>query len=181
MHGYNNSPSTKPMKTIGNKIIRFKDCAEVCLCNRKRELVAKAKIDLDDIEKIERHTWHLNNTGYATTNIFKNGKKKYTLLHRYILDNIVNLEVDHINRIPLDNRKKNLRICTSRQNSRNTNAIGVTWHKDREKWVAQIMVNYKQINLGYYIDKEDALKARKKAEIKYFKEFRNKSKGIKCS
>ena len=36
------------------------------------------------------------------------------------------------------------------------------------------MYNYKNIYLGRYINKEDAIKARKQAEIKYFGEHRNK-------
>lgn len=33
------------------------------------------------------------------------------------------------------------------------------------------MVNYKRLFLGYFINKQDAIKARKKAETKYFGEF----------
>jgi len=83
--------------------------------------------------------------------------------------------VDHINRDPLDCTNDNLRICKSKENSRNlslaiNNTSGVTgvgWYK----WVAQIMVNRKHINLGYFNNIDDAIKIRKEEEIKYFGEF----------
>lgn len=41
-------------------------------------------------------------------------------LHRFILDAPSHLQVDHINRDSLDNRRANLRLCTSQQNSQNS-------------------------------------------------------------
>ena len=38
-------------------------------------------------------------------------------------------------------------------------------------WVAYISINYKQITLGYFHDFNDAVKARKQAEEKYFGEY----------
>ena len=46
--------------------------------------------------------------------------------------------------------------------------------KNRNKWIAQITVNYKNIHLGRYENIEDAIKARKEAEVKYFGEYRYK-------
>lgn len=48
---------------------------------------------------------------------------------------------------------------------------GVMWSKCCNKWVAQITVNYKNIHLGTFEDKEDAIKRRLKAEKEYFKEY----------
>lgn len=42
---------------------------------------------------------------------------------------------------------------------------------DRNKWRAYITVNKKQISLGLFNKKEDAIKARKEGELKYFGEF----------
>ena len=90
--------------------------------------------------------------------------------------------VDHINLNPLDNRKMNLRICTKQQNEmnrplRNNNTSGITGvslYKQTNKWRAYIEYNQKYIHLGLFDTKEDAIKARKQAEIKYFGEYRNK-------
>jgi hypothetical protein len=45
--------------------------------------------------------------------------------------------------------------------------MGVTWHKAGKKWKSQIGVNGSTINLGYYEDKEEAVRTRKEAEVKY--------------
>ena len=46
------------------------------------------------------------------------------------------------------------------------------WNKELKKWQAQIIVNKVQKHLGCFINKEDAIQARKEGEIKYFGEFR---------
>src|SRR5690625_1584144 len=46
---------------------------------------------------------------------------------------------------------------------------GVTWLKSRKKWRAHIGYKGKQIHLGHFNKKEDAIGARKKAEEKYHK------------
>jgi len=45
---------------------------------------------------------------------------------------------------------------------------GVNLHTYTNKWQARISVNYKRINLGFFDDLEDAIKARKEAETKYW-------------
>ena len=51
----------------------------------------------------------------------------------------------------------------------NTSGVtGVTWRKRNNKWVAYIRVNTKKIHIGYYVNLEDAIKARKDAELKYY-------------
>ena len=50
----------------------------------------------------------------------------------------------------------------------NTSGVcGVSLDKRTGKWIAQIMVDYKYIYLGKFNGKNDAILARKKAEIKY--------------
>lgn len=48
---------------------------------------------------------------------------------------------------------------------------GVYWDNARSKWHAQIVFKGKAYNLGRYINKEDAIKARKEAEEKMFGKF----------
>jgi hypothetical protein len=92
-------------------------------------------------------------------------------MHRQIIGARTGQETDHINRDGLDNQRRNLRIVTRSQNgfnrgmqSNNTSGeTGVTWHRNRKRWQAQMMVNQKMIYLGFFTEKEDAIKARRKA------------------
>lgn len=86
-----------------------------------------------------------------------------------------NDQLDHINGITTDNRIENLRDVSNEENGRNrtkpsTNTsghIGVSYEKTYNKWKAQIRIGPKSINLGRFVCLEDAIKARKQAEIKY--------------
>ena len=84
-------------------------------------------------------------------------------------------EIDHINHKPDDNRLKNLRDVSHKQNGKNqslscnntSGCIGVSWCKRNKKWRATIKANGKYMWLGYFKEKEDAIKAREEAEVKY--------------
>ena len=90
------------------------------------------------------------------------------------------MQVDHINGNRLDNRIKNLRLATHSQNQCNSglNKLnksgfkGVCWFQPTKQWKAYIRVQGKQHHLGYFTDKQDAIKARRIAEIKHHGEFR---------
>jgi hypothetical protein len=72
--------------------------------------------------------------------------------------------VDHINGNGLDNRMVNLRVCTAAQNSRNrkprkgslSGYRGVSFYKNYQKWVAQIMYDGVKYYLGYFSDPKEA-------------------------
>lgn len=56
------------------------------------------------------------------------------------------------------------------QRIRNTNTSGhkgVSWENRRKKWIAKITLNYKSIHLGTFDNIDDAIFARKQAEIRY--------------
>jgi len=132
---------------------------------------ARAIINNDKkiLNKIKKYKWHLGNHGYAIYN-----NNKILLLHHLILPKRSKLTVDHIDTNKLNNCKSNLRYATKTENLRNRKAKGYCWNKKDKRWQPYIRVKYKQINLGSFINEEDAIKARKQAEIKYFKEFRYK-------
>lgn len=59
-------------------------------------------------------------------------------------------------------------------NSNNTSGVtGVSYRKDRNKWRASIKIQNKDIFLGNYDTKEDAILARKLGEEKYFGKYIN--------
>lgn len=112
---------------------------------------------------------------------FSFNKKKY-YVHRivwFMHYGYMPEQIDHINRNPLDNRIENLRECNQSQNNWNqkikiTNKSGhkgISWYSREERWVAKISVFGKCHIVGYFLDKEDALKAIKKARIELHKEF----------
>jgi hypothetical protein len=135
----------------------------------------KALVDNEDYETLMQYRWRLDSDGYALTRV--NGRTKS--MHRLIMGDPKGQEVDHINHIRLDNQKHNLRICSRRENRFNrvisahntSGASGVSFRKKTQKWVANIQVDRRVIYLGQYADKNDAIKARKIAEEKYFGEF----------
>ena len=145
-----------------NEIIVKGEIAYICLYDKQYNIIAKAIIDVDDVEKVKNIKWRLNNNGYVINN-----SKSSMFLHRRILS--VNDIVDHINGNRLDNRKSNLRVMTKSQNQMNVNYRGVYQNKD--KWIAKIKLNQKQIHIGTFIYEEEALYARWYAERILFKEF----------
>lgn len=69
-------------------------------------------------------------------------------------------------------RFNNTRILmlTSKEYKNNTSGHkGVCYRARNEKWMAYITIKKKKMHLGEYKNKEDAIKARKEAEEKYFK------------
>lgn len=120
----------------------------------------------------------INTDGYYRFNIIFNGVQNLVYLHRvcyYIVHRVVPSVVDHINHNRADNRISNLRNITKEENSKNmrkfcTNTSGfsgVTYFKRDDVWQACIWHNNKSIHLGYFKNKEDAILARRSAEIDY--------------
>jgi hypothetical protein len=75
--------------------------------------------------------------------------------------------LDHINRIKTDNRISNLRILTNQQNTWNSNSKGISYHKERKKWISRITKNRKTIHLGWYNTEEEARQAYLNAKKNY--------------
>lgn len=133
--------------------------------------------DLEDKCKIDGYCWSIDKNGYVVTR-GKNGKM--ISMHRLVMNvSDPKVQVDHIHHNTTDNRKSQLRIASKSQNMRNVdrrinNTSGVTgvgWNKTRKKWIASIGYNNQNIHLGYFINFEDAVAARKEAEEKYYGEY----------
>ena len=66
---------------------------------------------------------------------------------------------------------------TQKTSSNNTSGQkGVFWNKATKRWQAGIKIKGKNIYLGRYVDKQDAINARLEAEEKYFKPILEKYK-----
>ena len=58
----------------------------------------------------------------------------------------------------------------------NNEKVGVGWKKNERKWEARLTINKKRIPIGLFINYDDAVSARREAEIKYdvYDEAKNK-------
>ena len=113
--------------------------------------------------------------GYKTGSIYNKPHKAHRVVWALYYGEWPYDDVDHINHDKHDNRIENLRVVTHRENTKNrtipksntSGFVGVVWCKGRGKWRAQIMVDGRSISLGRFVNKCDAIRARKTANIKY--------------
>lgn len=136
-------------------------------------------IDLEDVPSVRGRSWSTNHKGYAVSNR-KPRPSGMDLLHRILLDAPKDLQVDHIDGDPKNNRRSNLRLCScadnqknQRRHSNNTSGFkGVHWNKQRKRWRAEIMINRRTVHLGYFDTPEQASAAYQDAAVHLFGEFK---------
>lgn len=135
--------------------------------------------DLEDYDKIKDYCWYenVNKGGYHSLET-RDWKNNNNLIRMCWLLGCKGY--DHVDRNPLNNRRNNLRQATVVENNRNhriskrntSGVIGIGYYKAGNKWRAYISnVENKFISLGYYEDKDDAIRARLVAEKEIYKEF----------
>jgi hypothetical protein len=119
---------------------------------------------------------------YAVRNSLKaDGTPRSIRMHRAILglQHGDKQQGDHWNHNTLDNRRKNLRVCTSQENCRNQNPMpgfsskykGVSWHKQNKIWRVGIRIEGKKKHLGCFLDEAKAAQVYDDAAIKYYGAF----------
>lgn len=139
---------------------------------RNGSTIAYALVDPSDLEWLSQWTWTLHATSKVACRreTYAPYKRRWVWLHRQIMEvprgarteSGERLEVDHINRDRLDNRRSNLRVVTGAQNSQNvparggsSNYRGVSWCKNRKQWLA-VVYHGRLHRLGYFDDEEEA-------------------------
>lgn len=130
--------------------------------------------DTEDWEKYKGYFWMIDCRGYVVTQS-KDPNLAEKRFHRLVMKPDKDMVVDHINRDTRDNRKSNLRIVTQHENvlnsgMKNTNKSGypgVHYMKNAHRWEAAITRNYHKYYLGLFEHKEDAIRARREAEIRF--------------
>lgn len=165
--GCYNKEKNKKIHKKENEFKLLNEYGILITSNTKEEVY----FDIEDASKILQHCWYKDNTGYPATTI----NNKVIRLHAFLGFKWH----DHQNRNKLDNRRQNLRPCTYSQNiinkevrRDNTSGItGVYWFARDKKWKAQINIDGKTKNLGTFVEKDDAIKARLKAEKDCYGEF----------
>lgn len=132
-----------------------------------------ATIDADDYNLIKDYSWFAHKsrrTFYASAKC----KGETVKMHRVIMKAPPHLEVDHWNKDGLVNTRINLRLVTQAVNKQNkqqylNNKSGVTGvYRFRERWIAQLTFQGKQMCLGRFTTIEEAIVVRQKAEKEYF-------------
>lgn len=111
---------------------------------------------------------HLKSGAIKSCGCFRKERAKQNATKGQLYDSVQNkiYEGTFINRLVAKTPKNNTSGVT-----------GVSWNSKSSKWCARIGIHKKRITLGYYENKEDAIKARKEAEEKYFKPIIEEYKG----
>ena len=113
--------------------------------------------------------------GYSKGSIFRCDFRAHRVIWAMAHNDWPPETIDHINGVKDDNRIENLRAVTHIENLKNqklpssntSGHMGVCWRPNSSNWEAQIKVNGRQIYLGRYVKKDDAIAARKAAEVNY--------------
>lgn len=129
-----------------------------------------------------------NHPNYKGGNININGYKrvkikgKDILEHRLVMEKHIgrklkkNEHIHHIDKNKLNNSIENLQIVTNAEHhsihmieniNNGSNIRGVSFDKERNRWFARISYKKKNIALGRYKSREEAIKARRNAERKF--------------
>jgi hypothetical protein len=151
----------------------------------RKILLTKGKVaivDVEDYDEISSYRWHVkknHGTFYAVRYENKNGRKTKISMHRQIMKALPGQQVDHRHRNGLNNRRCELRFCTTSQNNANrrfdkkrtSKYKGVSFDKKVGKWKVYIKCNGKRYYRGAFCNEIDAAKAYDKAAKKLFKDF----------
>ena len=159
---------------------RIEGDTTVILCRRATGNIIETLIDTVDIPRADAFQRAWNANWYPTVHNYRISghitRNKRVLLYRWLLDPPAHLQVDHINRNTLDNRRLNLRLVTNAENHQNLTSAtstnrtsgvrGVVWSKMYQAWVVSYKLNQKYHHVGRYDDLDEAIKASVEARRK---------------
>lgn len=141
-----------------------------------------ALVDDEDAEQVKAYKWfaHVSGDGkrvYVKRKKRVNEGEGHILLHRWLTNAPSDMDVDHINRNTLDNRRSNLRLATSAQNAANRSPNsgrrfrGISFDPKYNKWCVQLRVNRRLRYFGRYESEEEAARVYDRAASEAFGEF----------
>ena len=142
------------------------------------------------------HGWKKSNTQFAGTPAGSVAKRTHTVYWKIMLDGVnyrthrlvyllfygtdpAGMHIDHIDGNGTNNSPSNLRLATQSQNRQNSSksssntsgVLGVSWNAKSQKWEARIKIHGRSLHLGLFEEFNDAVIARKSAEVKHFGEY----------
>jgi hypothetical protein len=134
-----------------------------------------AYVDAADYEWLNRWNWHTASGGYGA----RTEKGRTIFMHREIMRPAKGMLVDHADGNRANNCRFNLRVCTRRDNQRNTRKQrgtrsrfkGVYYSKQRGKIYAQLCFDRRSRWLGWFESELDAARAYDRAAVEAFGEF----------
>jgi hypothetical protein len=143
-----------------------------------------ALVDDEDYERVSSRKWcaHYNpNTRsfYATRRVYVgNYKTQEISMHRQLLNAGPGQQVDHVNLNSLDNRRRNIRLCTPQQNAcnrrhRRNAAIpykGI-FENGAGRFTARIVIDGRRRSVGTFPSAEAAAEAYDVAARQHYGEF----------
>lgn len=119
-------------------------------------------VDDEDYEWLTQLcTWSLSNCGYVQGWV----DARIQTMHRVLMNAQKGQEVDHINRVKIDNRRENLRFATRSDNSKNIShwRIGEAGYKGvrsiKLKTATTYEARFRETRLGRFATPEDAARA----------------------
>jgi hypothetical protein len=137
-----------------------------------------AIVDDEDYAVLSAWKWYAintNNSWYAMRTDM--ASRRNIRMHRQIM--AIDSQIDHRNGNGLDNRRCNLRPCTSAQNSYNrglhkrnkSGFIGVFWSNNAQRWEAQIRHRGKRMYLGRFDTATEAAMVRDLYAVRFHGDF----------
>lgn len=152
--------------------------ARIPLKSRSGSVRAHALIDITDADWASQWTWGITN-GYVTRTEWNGGgaNRRMFYLHRELMRLIPGdgIEVDHIDRDRLNNRRTNLRVVTHAQQLQNRPQVnngwtsqyrGVSWHALTQKWRARVEIDGESHYLGIFSTEEEAAEVARAARAR---------------
>jgi hypothetical protein len=142
----------------------------------RKGIVAWARVSRRDFDWLNENHWNLMANGYA----YRRGRndegraesrriRECIFMHREILGLVKGdgLQVDHVNRDRLDNRRCNLRVVMPRHQGHNimrhgnftSQFRGVAWDQKSGRWESYVHVRGRKFSAGRFDSEREAARA----------------------
>jgi hypothetical protein len=166
-------------KLFMGSLVSMKECPLLSISLITLSQGKYAIVDTADYEWLNQWKWSACANGknwYASRSIGKEPHRSVLCMHRLLCE--AGPQRDHINNNGLDNRRCNLRPCTTSQNAQNGQYVssnsgyrGVSLEQGRRRFRGYIKKDKKTIHLGMFDDPKEAALAYNQKAKELFGEF----------